>query len=67
MPLAFVLLTAFLFVAIVGGIIGIVLEGRRLGSGADNPARHIVYPIVGWALLLTLYLATSSSAREPRP
>jgi hypothetical protein len=58
MPLAFVLLTAFLFVAIVGGIIGIVLEGRRLGSGADNPAtRDTVYPIVGWALLFALYLA----------
>lgn len=61
MPLtSFLVITAFLFLAIVGGIIGIVLEGRRIapGSGAHNPAtRDTVYPIVGWAVLFALYLA----------
>ena len=42
----FVAITTFIFLAIVGGLIGIVLEGRRipLGSGAHNPAtqRHRV-------------------------
>ncbi len=59
MPLIFFLLTAFLFLAIVGGIVGIVLEGRRIpaGSGAHNPAtRDAVYPIVGWAVLFAIYL-----------
>jgi hypothetical protein len=44
----------------VGGLIGIVLEGRRIapGSGAHNPATHdTVFPIVGWASLFALYLA----------
>jgi hypothetical protein len=57
--LAFALLTAFLFFAIIGGIVGIVLEGRRIpaGSGAHNPAtRDTVYPIVGWAVLFAIYL-----------
>jgi hypothetical protein len=56
----FVAITAFIFLAIVGGLIGIVLEGRRIaaGSGADNPAtRDTVFPIVGWASLFALYLA----------
>jgi hypothetical protein len=57
---SFVIITAFLFLAIVGGIVGIVLEGRRIpaGSGAHNPAtRDTVYPIVGWAALFVIYLA----------
>jgi hypothetical protein len=56
---AFVAITAFIFLAIVGGLIGIVLEGRRIppGSGAHNPAtRDAVFPIVGWASLFALYL-----------
>src|SRR3954468_22089540 len=56
----FVVLTIFLFLAIVGGIGGIILEGRRIppGSGAANPATHdTVFPIVGWASLFALYLA----------
>ena len=56
----FVAITAFIFLAIVGGLIGIVLEGRRIpaGSGAHNPATHdTVFPIVGWASLFALYLA----------
>ena len=59
MPLSFILLTALLFLAIVGGLIGIALEGRRLaGSGAHNPATHdTIYPIAGWAALFALYLA----------
>jgi hypothetical protein len=58
MPLAFILLTAFLFLAIVGGVLGIVLEGRCLPAGAHNPAtRDTVYPIAGWAGLFALYLA----------
>jgi len=60
MPLiTFFILTAFIFLAIVGGIIGIILEGRRIaGSGAHNPATHdTVFPIVGWAILFALYLA----------
>ena len=61
MPLtSFLIITAFLFLAIVGGIIGIVLEGRRIpaGSGTHNPAtRDTVYPIVGWGVLFALYLA----------
>jgi hypothetical protein len=59
MPLApFFATTAFLFLAIVGGIVGIVLEGRRLAKGDHNPAtRDTVYPIVGWAALFALYLA----------
>ena len=58
MPLSFVLLTAFLFLAIVGGLIGIVLEGRRPESGTHNPAaRDTLYPIAGWAVLFALYLA----------
>lgn len=60
MPLtSFLVITAFLFLAIVGGIVGIVLEGRRIpaGSGAHNPAtRDTVYPIVGWAALFVIYL-----------
>jgi hypothetical protein len=56
----FLVLTVFLFLAIVGGIAGIMLEGRRIppGSGAHNPAtRDTVFPIVGWACLFALYLA----------
>jgi hypothetical protein len=56
----FIALTIFIFLAIVGGIIGIILEGRRIpaGSGAHNPATHdTVFPIVGWAILFALYLA----------
>jgi hypothetical protein len=56
----FFVLTIFLFLAIVGGIAGIMLEGRRIpsGSGAHNPATHdTVFPIVGWACLFALYLA----------
>src|SRR5436190_17212844 len=56
----FIAITAFIFLAIVGGLIGIVLEGRRIaaGSGAHNPATHdTVFPIVGWASLFALYLA----------
>jgi len=56
---SFIALTLFIFLAIVGGIIGIVLEGRRIeGSGAHNPATHdTVFPIVGWAILFALNLA----------
>jgi hypothetical protein len=58
MPLGFILLTAFLFLAVVGGLIGIVLEGRRIAAGESNPAlRDAVYPIGGWAMLFALYLA----------
>jgi hypothetical protein len=58
MPLAFILLTTFLFLAIVGGLIGIVLEGRRVPPGASNPAlRDAIYPLAGWAALFALYLA----------
>jgi hypothetical protein len=54
----FIALTLFIFLAIVGGIIGIVLEGKRLPPGAHNPATHdAVFPIVGWAILFALYLA----------
>jgi hypothetical protein len=56
----FIALTLFIFLAIVGGIIGIILEGRRIppGAGAHNPATHdTVFPIVGWAILFALYLA----------
>jgi hypothetical protein len=56
---SFVVITIFIFLAIVGGLIGIVLEGRRLAVGVrDNPATtDVVYPIVGWAILFVLYLA----------
>lgn len=59
MPMAsFFVITAFLFLAIAGGIVGIVLEGRPLPAGARNPATHdAVYPVVGWAALFALYLA----------
>ena len=55
----FVAITAFIFLAIVGGLIGIVLEGRRISSSvAHNPAtQDTVFPIVGWASLFALYLA----------
>ena len=56
---SFFVITAFLFLAIVGGLIGIVLEGRRIpaGGAAHNPAtRDTVYPIVGWAVLFAIYL-----------
>jgi hypothetical protein len=56
----FVALTLFIFLAIVGGIIGIILEGRRIppGSGTHNPATHdTVFPIVGWGSLFVLYFA----------
>jgi len=55
----FVAITIFIFLAIVGGIVGIMLEGRRIaGSGAHNPAtQDTVFPIVGWATLFALYLA----------
>ena len=56
---SFLVITAFLFLAIVGGLLGIVIEGRRIpsGSGAHNPAtRDTVYPIVGWAVLFAIYL-----------
>jgi len=59
MTRAFVVLTAFLFLAIVGGVIGIMLEGRRIPAGAftRNPAtRDTVYPIVGWATLFAIGL-----------
>ena len=55
---AFVAITIFIFLAILGGLAGIVLEGRRMAPGGDNPATHdTVFPIVGWATLFALYLA----------
>jgi hypothetical protein len=63
----FFALTAFLFLAIVGGIAGIMLEGRRIspGSGAHNPATHdTVFPILGWASLFALYLAIETLGTE---
>ena len=55
---AFVAITIFIFLAILGGVIGIILEGRRMPPGGDNPAtRDTVFPIVGWASLFVLYLA----------
>ena len=55
---AFVAITIFIFLAILGGVIGIILEGRRMAPGGDNPAtRDTVFPIVGWASLFALYLA----------
>ena len=55
---AFVAITIFIFLAILGGVIGIILEGRRMAPGADNPAtRDTMFPIVGWASLFALYLA----------
>lgn len=58
MPLAPILLTAFLFLAIVGGLIGIVLEGRRIKAGEPNPAlRDAIFSVAGWAALFGLYLA----------
>lgn len=58
-PTSFIALTAFLFLAIVGGIAGIILEGRRgLGPDGHNPAtRDAMWPIIGWAVLFALYLA----------
>lgn len=57
MPLTPILLTAFLFLAIVGGLIGIVIEGRRVPVLAHNPAtRDTMFPIVGWATLFAIYL-----------
>jgi hypothetical protein len=55
----FLVITIFIFVAIVGGLIGIILEGRRAPIGVrNNPATtDVVYPIVGWAVLFVLYLA----------
>ena len=57
--LTFVALTLFIFLAIVGGIIGIILEGQRIpaGSRVHNPATHdTVFPIVGWATLFAIHL-----------
>jgi hypothetical protein len=55
---AFVAITIFIFLAIVGGLIGIVLEGRRMAGSGHNPAtQDTVFPIVGWASLFALYLA----------
>src|SRR4051794_34827235 len=55
---AFVAITIFIFCAILGGVAGIILEGRRMPPGGDNPAtRDTLFPIVGWATLFALYLA----------
>jgi len=58
MPLIpFLALTAFIFLAIVGGIVGILLEGRLTPTGGHNPAtRDTMFPIVGWATLFAIYL-----------
>jgi hypothetical protein len=68
MPLiTFFSLTAFIFLAIVGGIIGIILEGRRIppGTGAHNPATHdTVFPIVGWATLFAIHLLVENVGTE---
>jgi len=57
MPLAPILLTAFLFLGIVGGLIGIVIESRRVPVLAHNPAtRDTMFPILGWATLFAIYL-----------
>src|SRR5438477_12168020 len=53
-------LAFFILLAIAGGIVGIMLEGKRIPqhSGAHNPAtQDAVFPIVGWAALGALYLA----------
>ena len=62
----FVVITIFIFVAIVGGLIGIILEGRRAPVGVrHNPATtDVVYPIVGWAILFVLYLALEAVGDE---
>jgi hypothetical protein len=57
--ITFLGLTVFIFLAIVGGILGIILEGQRIpaGSRAHNPAtRDTMFPIVGWATLFAIYL-----------
>jgi hypothetical protein len=55
---AFVAITIFIFLAIVGGLAGIILEGRRIGAAGHNPAtQDTVFPIVGWATLFALHLA----------
>jgi len=55
---ALLALTTFLFLAIVGGIAGILLEARRVGAdGVHNPAtRDAMWPIVGWGVMFALYL-----------
>src|SRR5262245_53903054 len=62
---SFVAITAFIFLAILGGLVGIVLEGRRTEAGGHNPAtQDTVFPIVGWATLFALYLALLLVAAE---
>jgi hypothetical protein len=57
---AFVAITIFIFLAILGGVLGIMLEGRRMARDRDNPAtRDTMFPILGWATLFALHLALS--------
>src|SRR5262249_35401916 len=63
----FIAITAFIFVAIVGALAGMVLEARRIppGSRAHNPAtQDTVFPIVGWVCLFALYRALEFVAAE---
>jgi|GEM_PF-5066524 len=55
----FFALTVFIFLAIIGGIIGIILESRqRTASPGRNPAaRDTIYPIIGWGSLFAVYFA----------
>jgi hypothetical protein len=56
----FFALTVFVFLAIAGGIIGIILESRQrpAASPGRNPAaRDTIYPIIGWGSLFALYFA----------
>jgi hypothetical protein len=67
----FLALTVFVFLAIVGGIAGIIVESRRdpATSPGFNPAvRDAIYPVVGWGSLFLLYFALElTSGRDLTP
>ena len=55
----FFALTVFVFLAIVGGIAGVILESRRdpaTSPGRNPAARDALFPILGWGSLFALYL-----------
>jgi hypothetical protein len=54
---AVLILAGFLFLAIVGGIAGILIERRRAqGDAWQNPAvRDALMPVAGWLSLAALY------------
>jgi hypothetical protein len=69
-PFKFLAFTAFLLLAIVGGLAGIVLERRRAAAPAlwrDGAVRDALMPVAGWGSLIVLDFAVTLAGGTALP